>query len=331
MKLSWGIIGCGDVAERKGGPALYNVAGSELVAVMRRDKAKAADFAERHGAKRHYDRVEDLLADPQVNAAYVATPPYVHAEQTIAAAEAGKHVLCEKPMAMNVEEGRRMIAACDAHGVQLMVAYYRRRYAPVMKIKELIDSGAIGRPITARVQMGSAYGPPDSESKRWRLDPAIGGGGLLMDIGSHGIDLLHYWLGDVRDVAAFVDTVAYDLEVENSSSLILRFVNGAQATVVVNHNVGIYSNVMELTGTEGKLTLVGGLSCQDVQLQTADGTKAFGLGPPAITHSGIVEDLVDAIDHGRPNCLPGEEGLKTTKVLAAAYGSSAERCVVGLD
>ena len=331
MKLSWGIIGCGDVAERKGGPALYTAAHSQLVAVMRRDKAKAEDFAKRHGARRAYDRVEELLADPEINAVYVATPPYVHAEQTIMAAQAGKHVMCEKPMAMTVEEGQAMIAASRANGVQLMIAYYRRRFPSVLKIKQLVEAGTIGQVVKATVQIGTGFSPPDTPTKQWRLDPRIGGGGLLMDLGSHAIDLLHFFLGDVRDVAAFVDTVANDLEVENSSSLILRFRNEGQASVVVNQNVGVRCNVLTLGGTEGSLALVGGLGCSGVTLETAKGTQSFDLNRPPITHLGIVENLVASVEKGDRNCVDGEEGLKTTKVLAAAYESSARRSVVQID
>ena len=331
MKLSWGIIGCGDVTERKGGPALYKVPGSELVAVMRRDGAKAADFAARHGARRHYDRVDALLNDPDVNAVYVATPPCAHAEQTIQAARAGKHVLCEKPMAMNVAEGEAMVAACRDAGVQLMIAYYRRRFPAVLRIAEHIAQGAIGRPIVARVEVAGVHRAPTTASQRWRLDPAIAGGGLLMDVGAHAIDLLHLWLGDVADVAAFTDTVAHDLAVENSSVLILRFVSGAQATVTVHQNVGIWRNTMIVTGTEGSVELVGGLACRGVTLQSGDGRQDIDLPPPDPTHEGIVQNLVAAVERGEANCVTGDEGLKTTRVLAAAYESSARPGVVGLN
>ena len=330
MTLSWGIIGCGDVAEHKGGPALYRVGGSELVAVMRRRGDLAADFAKRHGAKRHYDKVEDLIADPEVNAVYVATPPNVHSEQTIMAARGGKHVLCEKPMAMNSEEAGDMIAACREAGVQLMIAYYRRRFDAVLKIKELIDSGSIGRPIKARLEVDSRYEAPVEEKAVWRFDPAIGGGGLLMDVGSHGIDLLHFWLGNVRETAAFIATVEHDIEVENSSSLILAFENSVQAVVTVNQNVDRSRSTLEVTGTEGRIALIGGLACRGVVFESDKGEKTFDLPPTDITHFGIVEDLVEAVRSGRENCVPGEEGVKTTKVLDAASRASARRCVVNV-
>ena len=177
----------------------------------------------------------------------------------------------------------------------------------------------------ARVQIASGYTPPTTESKRWRMDPEVSGGGLLMDIGSHAIDLLHFWLGDVCDVAAFVDTIAYDVQVENSSSIILRFINGAQASVIVNQNVGFSRNTIELAGTAGRLELMGGLTCQGVELEKAGEKQSFDLPAPKITHLGIVENLVASIKNGRSNCIAGEEGLKTTRVLAAAYKSSKQR------
>lgn len=330
MTLAWGIIGCGDVAERKGGPALYGVEGSTLVAAMSRNGDKARDFAERHGAKRHYDRIDDLLADNELNAVYVATPPCLHAEQTIMAAEAGKHVLCEKPMAMNVEEGRRMIASCRSNGVQLMIAYYRRCFPAVVRFRELIDQGTIGQPVTALVRIAAGHPAPAQGGTEWRLNPAIAGGGHLVDVGSHAIDLLHYWLGDVMEVSAMVDTVAYESAVENSSSAILRFRNSVQAMLMVNRNVGYSRSEIEVGGTAGRLILTGGLACRGVEVETAGEGVVLDLPPPGITHSGIVADLLASVRDGRPNCVPGDEGLRTTQVLGAIYESSSRRCAVRL-
>ena len=140
--LRWGILGCGNVAEYKGGPPLYSVDDSELIAVMRRDRAKAEDFAERHGAKRVYTDVDDLLADDELNAIYIATHPYLHCEQTLRTARAGKHILCEKPMAMTVEECQRMVDACHDAGVTLMLAYYRNFYPKYCEDESADGSGS---------------------------------------------------------------------------------------------------------------------------------------------------------------------------------------------
>lgn len=142
--IRWGIIGVGDVTEVKSGPAFQQVANSELVAVMRRSGSLAKDYAERHGILKWYDNGTDLINDPEVDAVYIATPPYAHKDYTLIAAQAGKPVYVEKPMANNHAECLDMIAACKAADVPLFVAYYRRALPRFLKIKSLIDSGAIG-------------------------------------------------------------------------------------------------------------------------------------------------------------------------------------------
>src|SRR5262245_19286552 len=150
MVLRWGLIGCGDIARRNVAPALRDLPGCDLVAVARARSDRAAEFAREFGARKWYERWQDLVNDSDIDAVYVATPVYLHADQTIAAAERGKHVLCEKPMAMNVEECDRMIDACSANGVRLGIAYYRHFYPAVARIKEIIESGEIGKPAIAQ-------------------------------------------------------------------------------------------------------------------------------------------------------------------------------------
>ncbi|MFQ6094427.1 MAG: Gfo/Idh/MocA family protein, partial [bacterium] len=242
--VRWGIIGCGDVADRKSGPAFNQVEGSELVAVMRRDAAKSREFAKKHGAKKWYTKVENLLADEDINAIYVATPVHLHCEHTIAAADAGKHVLCEKPMAVNVAQCQQMIQACKSNGVKLMIAYYRRFYPSVKKMKEVMESGAIGDIVLARVNLTGYYNP--SQPGEWRTDPLIAGGGVMMDVGSHRLDLLIHLLGDVEKVGAFVDTLHCNYAVEDSAALVMKFKSGAHAVSNFNWNVGSGSDDFEI-------------------------------------------------------------------------------------
>ena len=326
MTLRWAVVGCGSVAEHKGGPALYNVEGSELTVAMSRDRQRAAGFAERHGAKRYYTRFEDVLADDEVNAIYVATPPHVHAAQAVAAARAGKHILCEKPMALTVAECDRIIAEALQRGVQLMVAYYRRRYPAVVKLKELLDAGCIGRPTKIRTEVAGCYQPPADGSKPWRTDPAIAGGGFLWDIGSHRIDLMVHLMGDVRQVAAFADTVVFDLAVEDSASLILRFANGAHGVGVYHWTVAHGGDEIEIGGTQGRILC--DMNTGLVRLVTDAGRQQWELAPPGITHQAIVADLVEAVRQGRPNCSDGAEGRKTSAIIEAAMLSSRRGRVV---
>jgi predicted dehydrogenase len=330
MTVKWGIIGCGAVAEHKGGPALYNAPDSELIAVMRRDEQLAAEFAQRHGAKRHYSSVEAILADGEINAVYIATPPHVHAEQTIAAANAGKHVLCEKPMAMNVGQGREMIAACRNNGVQLMIAYYRRFWPLASKMQQLIADGAIGRPTMAYAHCAALWQPPEDPSTFWRIQRDIAGGGFLWDVGSHRLDLLIQMMGDVTSVAAMVEAVHFDIPVDDSSALLMQFESGAQGIGMFYWNVGSYVDALEVAGTAGRL-IATSVGQGELLLARGTDTEQFHLPPPEITHLPLVEHYVAAIISGEPNALPGEEGLKTTAVIQAADTSARNRDFVTIS
>src|SRR3954470_15565388 len=197
--VRWGIIGCGDVTEVKSGPGFQKAEGSELVAVMRRDGEKARDYARRHGVARAYDRAEDLIADPQVDAVYVATPPSTHAELALAVGAAGKPCLVEKPMARTHAECVRMIDAFAARGLPLWVAYYRRALPRYVLVRELLTAGAIGSVTSVRVDVRAplAHG---AASAGWRFDPAVAGGGLFFDLASHCFDLLDFLVGPIAEV-----------------------------------------------------------------------------------------------------------------------------------
>ena len=165
--VGWGLVGCGDIAAKRVAAALGQAEGSALVAVARARAALAAEFAERHGARRWHADWRDVLTDAEVDAVYLATPVRLHAEQAIAAAEAGKHVLCEKPMALDPAECERMIAAARAHGVRLGVAYYRHHYPVVARLRELLASGEIGEPVLAQAQAFEPFDPGPDHPRAW--------------------------------------------------------------------------------------------------------------------------------------------------------------------
>src|SRR5689334_24309247 len=158
--IRWGMIGCGDVAEIKSGPGFQKAEGSALVSVMRRDKAKADDYARRHGVPRVHASVEALIDDPEVDAVYVATPPSTHCELALRVAAAGKPCLVEKPMAMNHDECQRMLQAFERAGAPLWVAYYRRALPRFTLIRDLLRNGAVGRPTSLRVELHERLAPP---------------------------------------------------------------------------------------------------------------------------------------------------------------------------
>ena len=314
--LRWGILGCGNVAEHKGGPPLYTVDDSDLIAVMRRDRAKAQDFAERHGAKRFYTDIDQLLLDDEINAIYIATPPYLHCEQTILAAQAGKHVLCEKPMAMTVQECQRMVDACNDAGVTLMLAYYRNHYPNVVKMKALMDESAIGDVVLARINCTGYYNPNRQDLKNWRINPEISGGGVLMDIGSHRISLLQSLMGDITSARGYAETVHLDAAVDDSAVFTLRFESGAHAVANINWNVGIDIDDVEVYGTAGCLRC-SPLNSGNLTLETkSEGQVKLHQPPLPHTHTGLVEDFVNHLKTGEPIRCSGESGLQTNAVIA---------------
>jgi predicted dehydrogenase len=246
--LRWGIIGCGDVAEKKGGPALYQAQGSELIAVMRRDLAQAEDFAQRHGARRAYDTVEALLADPEVDSVYIATPPHLHCPQTLLAAAAGKHILVEKPMALSVAECDQMIAACRKFNVSLHMAYYRRYWPKFRAIKAALEAGELGVVLGARLQLCTR-----APVSGWRVAPAISGGGHVVDVGSHRLDMLCFLLGDVAEVHGFAANRLAHHSAENDTVFVLRFASGVVASAGFHFHTRPSRDVLEIFGSEATL------------------------------------------------------------------------------
>ena len=205
QKIKWGIIGCGDVTEVKSGPALNKTKNSELVAVMRRNAAKAEDYARRHGVPKWYDDAKKLIDDPDVNAIYIATPPQSHEEYTIRAFEAGKPVYVEKPMSTDSASAERMLQASIDTGMKLSVAHYRKEQPRFKKIKALLDAGEIGKVRMVNLQL---YQPLHSSliaktDEFWRVDPSISGGGLFHDLSPHQLDLMQYFFGDYKQASGF--------------------------------------------------------------------------------------------------------------------------------
>ncbi|MGI4749818.1 MAG: Gfo/Idh/MocA family protein [Janthinobacterium lividum] len=205
QNIKWGIIGCGDVTEKKSGPAFNKVPDSKLVAVMRRDAAKAADYARRHNVAKWYSNADDLINDPEINAIYIATPPLQHEDYAIRAMAAGKPVYVEKPISLSADSARRMMEAAERYQQKVSVAHYRRQQPVFLKVKELLQNKAIGEVRFVDLQM---LQPPKSNliaasDKNWRVNPAISGGGLFHDLAPHQLDLMVYFFGAVKEASGF--------------------------------------------------------------------------------------------------------------------------------
>lgn len=317
----WGILGCGDVAEKKGGPALYKAHGSELVAVMRRDREKAEAFAHRHGAKRAYDRVDDLLADNEVDAVYIATPPHLHAEQTMAAAKAGKRVLVEKPMAMSGAECDAMIAACRDAGVSLHVAYYRRFYPKFVAARQAIRDGEIGEVLGGRLLLCA-----QSAGSGWRVQPEISGGGHFVDVGSHRIDMLLFLLDtDAAEIGGFAENRLRHHAAENDVAFVLRMESGPLISAGLHFHTRPSQDTLEIYGSAGTLFLdpFDGETLRICRSDKREDTRQFP--NPAPVHLPFVQALVDIYNSGASSPgaehVTGEEGAKTTRIMDAVLRS----------
>jgi predicted dehydrogenase len=305
--IRWGILGCGDVAEKKGGPALYQATNSELVAVMRRDKAKAIDFATRHGAKRAYDNVGNLLSDPEIDAVYIATPPHLHCEQTILCAQAGKHVLCEKPMALNSEECEKMITACENAGVFLHIAYYRRFWPKFVALKAAIGAGKIGTILGARLLMTTK-----AAHTGWRVDPQTSGGGHIVDVGSHRLDMLTHLLGEIESVHGFSENLLAHHAAENDTALAIKFTSGVLASAAFHFHTTPSQDILEIYGSSGTAV------CNPFDgntLKINDQEQTFTTPTP--THLPFVENLLRIYRGEQVPHVTGLEGAKATYLLDA--------------
>lgn len=317
MSIRWGLIGTGDVTERKSGPALYQVPRSELIAVTNRTLARAESWATRHGAPRVYASVEELLADQNINAVYIATPPDSHARYTVQAANAGKHVLCEKPMAPTPRDCKQMVKACRDNRVSLAIAYYRRYFPVVQKMKRLLDGGTIGKPLRISATTISQFRADQAEP--WRLKADIGGGGFLMDVGTHRFDLFAYFFGAAKRVRGITGTQSLPTKVEDAASAALEFTGGVQGTAAFHWNCPIHRDTLEIVGTEGILSTDDLSSSGRLTLETPAGKEFWQLPASAPVHFNLVEKYVSHMLDGQPNPCSGESGMLATEMVAGVY------------
>ncbi len=315
--VRWGIIGCGDVTEVKSGPAFGRLPNSSLVAVMRRDAAKAEDYAARHGVPRWTTDAEAIIAADDVDAVYVATPPSTHAHYTVRAAAAGKPVYVEKPMATSLAEADAMVRACDAAGVPLFVAYYRRALPRFEYVRARLDEGAIGEPRLVQLELHQPP-PPDPSEAGWRWDPDIAGGGLLMDVGSHGLDLLDHWFGPLDAVRAFGATRLSWSRVEDQVVAALRFASGVQGVAVWGFNGTVRRDAITVLGSLGRLS-VPLLADGPVLLEDADGgVRRHHIAHPQHVQEPLIASINAALTGAPERCSStGASALRTQRVLEA--------------
>jgi len=314
--IRWGVIGCGAVTEIKSGPGFQNAEHSSLVAVMRRSGELARDYAKRHGVPRWYDNAAALIHDREVDAVYIATPPAFHKEYTVLGAEVGKPVYVEKPMALNFAECQTMIAACAAAGAPLFVAYYRRALSRFRKVKELIDTLAIGeaRFVTVTLYQPLAPADLDPQTLPWRVIPEIAGGGRFVDLASHMLDVLDYVLGPIRSVQGFASNQAHLYPAEDIVTGTFVFESGV-------HGVGTWCftgfercDRTEIVGTAGKIAYTT-FAAQPVVLTTPKGVTKFSYDDPPHIQQPLIQNIVDELN-GIGTCpSTGESAARTSWVM----------------
>lgn len=322
--IKWGILGVGDVCEVKSAPAMQLIENSELVAVMRRNGAKAKDYAHRHQVPKWYNQADDLINDPEVNAIYIATPPNAHEELTIKAAQAGKPVYVEKPMAKSFAECKRMIAAYNQSNIPLYVAYYRRMLPNFLKLKELIDSGIIGKVRLVKIDLYKTI-DPDIVSKtigtmpnNWRVNPEISGGGYFYDLAAHQLDYLDYVFGPIQTVNGYAGNQAGLYKAADIVTSSFTFENGIQGIGSWCFTVDEKAQKDELTiiGTEGKLRIPF-FGAAEITLEKSGlkSKKQFSFDLPKHIQQPLIQTVVDDL-LGTDICpSTGESAARTNWVM----------------
>ncbi len=323
MPLGWGIIGTGGFAGSATAPAI-NALGTEgsLIAVVSRDRGRAEAFAKQHGACRAYTHYADLLRDREVDIVYISTPNALHAEHAIAAARAGKHVLCEKPLATSVADARRVVEAFEAAGLKLGTHFQTRHHTAFAETKHLLDRGTIGDVILIQIEVSSGT----NQLRSWRADPQLAGLGSINNIAVHPFDLLRYLLGsEVREVVAMTD-VGRSTELERMVLALLRFQNGTLAYVNANQRVPHFQPDIDIYGTDGRVV---GIDCTrpfregELRVLTAAGEQVTKhSSKDAVVRS--VAAFNDAVKHDREPNASGLDGLRSVQLTDAVIQSARE-------
>ncbi len=322
--IHWGFIGCGNVTEKKSGPAFSKVEGSDVVAVMRRDMDKAKDYARRHGVGKWYDNAADLINDPQVNAVYVATPPGSHAEHAIAAMRAGKPVYVEKPMAASYEECLQMNQVSAETGIPCFVAYYRRTLPYFLRVKQLIDDGLLGEISTVQIHFAI---PPyatdyDRENLSWRVKKEIAGAGYFYDLASHQFDLLDFLFGEIEQTEGFSENRAGLYDVEDTVAAAFRFQSGILGS-------GSWSFVapkdtrtdrIDVVGTMGKLSF-STFDFSPIILESINGNQEFREENPENIQFYLIQQIVNYLNgQGELPVSTGATAQRTNCIMDKILG-----------
>ncbi len=313
--IRWGMIGCGAVAEVKSGPGFYKARDSSLVAVTSADPELTRSFAQRHAVAKPYDRTEQMLADADIDAVYVATPPSSHKPLALLVASSGKHVYVEKPMAMRFEECREIVDACEQKGVRLFVAFYRRAMPRFLKIKAWLDQGAIGEVRCVRAVQHQPPAPEDlsRDTLPWRLIPEVSGGGKFLDMGIHTLDIFDFLFGAIEEVHGIASNRAGLYDVEDTVTATWRHASGVQGSGSWCYICGQGEDRVEIIGSRGRIEFEF-FSDKPLKLITEAGVQEADIPNPQHVQQPFIQSIVDDLNGVSP--CPGnvESAVRSTWV-----------------
>jgi predicted dehydrogenase len=318
-KLHWVLAGIGDIARKRVIPAIQAEPRSAMYGFVTRDPAKALEFP---GAK-SWATVEEAVTDPAVDAVYIALPVALHANAAITALRAGKHVLCEKPMAIDFAQAQRMVAAASTSRRFLGVSYYRRLYPKLIRAKQLIAEGAIGRPLLAEA---NCHGWTEIlEGRDWLMNPAMAGGGPLYDIGSHRIDAMNFLFGKVERACGLLSNTVHRMSVEDSATVLMQFPGGVHCVIDVRWNSHVARDQFRIIGEDGEINL-DPLNSPELRVTARGESRVEVLPPHENLHYPAIENFVDAVlanDPARLAC-PAEQGAWVDWVIEQVVRSQVQ-------
>lgn len=342
MPVRWGVVGASGFAKYRAIPeGIIPSRNGSLIAVMSTHEDKIRAVSEELGGVRYYTSSEDMYRDAEVDAVYICTPHNTHLREVMKAAEHGKHVFCEKPLAMNPQEAEQMVRVCRDHNVKLGTALMLRYHPVHLKLKAMIEQGMLGTVVMARAQFAWWYPPTETA---WRQDPKAGGGGPLMDVGSHCMDLLEFLLGSATDLCCFADTLVQDFLVEDTAVVTLKFESGAVGVVDTHFCTPVTSpRRLEVFGSRGYVYAIGSVGQSSEGQLFANlppdgsddlsqiGERAVPLDSQQNQYQAEFEAFAEAVENNTDPPVGGEVGWRNMQLITAAYQSARTGRLINVE
>lgn len=319
--IHWLLVGSGDIAVKRVAPALAETKKSRLAAVCDLNLDRAREVAAKFGADAVYEEYAKALDDPSIDAVYIATPVGLHAPMAVMALEAGKNVLCEKPLGLNADDATRAVEAAERSGLVAGCAYFRRLYPAYRAIRTMLETEAFGKIVLVRMAYYSWFDPKPEDPKYWRVVSSRSGGGPIADMGSHMFDMLIGLFGLPEQVFASTACLDRAWDVEDSSAMVMTLPGGVPATASYHWNSKTWLHMFEVVGTEARVLLQpfdGATMITTVGRETTETAVA----PAANVHAPLIADFVEAVETGGKPCVTFAEAAKTNRLMDAIYRSA---------